>query len=477
MSIRRARRAATRAILWGCVFSALGFSCDKSVNDDSVSLLVTVRASLGDDNQQGGGDVLNGDVRVLALSADGRYVAFVSKAENLVDNDGNGDADVFLRDMVGRTTILVSVGLGGVSGNAASGQPSISADGQYVAFVSAATDMHADDGDGVVDVFVRDVLNGTTTLVSRNSASGPKGDGDCANPNISADGRYVVFETFADNLDGFDGIGPTGGADTDALSDIYRRDVLDPVGGFQTILISRATDTPGTPITPGAKGNLASLNARASADGNLVVFESLASNLVLVSDEGGPDSNGFRDCFVRDVLGGATRRVTLSSAQGNPNGPSDVPSISADGRFVAYRSNASNIHPDDDGQENDIFLYDLLTETVIICSQHTFGTQAGNSCSFPIVTGDGRFVVFQSGATSLVNGDSNGRTDIFRHDRLTRETNRVAVSTYGGELNGESLRPTVSSDGQYIAFVTDATNAADDDSNGAVDVYLRGPPR
>lgn len=472
MTIRfRHSSALARLVLLGAALAGFGFSCDKTVNDNSVALEVTVRASLGAANQQGGGDVPTIPERVVSVSGDGRYVAFTSRAPNLVPGDLNGDNDVFRRDMVSRTTELVSANrFGSGTGNSASGFPSISYDGRYVAFSSTASNLHVDDGDTASDVYVRDMDTGEMILVSR--ASGPlgvKGSGASGFPSISGDGRFVAFESVAANLDGL----PVGGDDDDAESDIYRRQVVDPSLQFLTTLVSRQSVGIG-----GVKGNDTSDRPRISSDGRFVVFQSIANNLVSNVADGGPDTNGQQDIFLRDVDTQNTRRVSISLTGAEAiNGGSDSPSVSDDGRYIAYRSLAGNLHPDDDGGQNDIFLFDAQTGLVIICSQHTFGTQAGNSCSFPVVTGDGRYIVFESGATSLVNGDNNNRTDVFRHDRTTRETVRLSVGTYGSELNGVSIRPSVSNDGKYVAFVTDATNAADDDSNGAVDIYLRGPPR
>lgn len=469
-TMSRTARAAAGVVLLGAVVGSLGFSCDKTVNNESVALLVTVRASLGAGNQQGGGDAAL-DNRAVALSSDGRYLAFASKAPNLVADDNNGVSDVFFRDLVARTTVLVSRNKFGTgTGNGISNSPSISADGRYVAFRSAASNLDPGniDLDMVADIYVWDRETGGLVLASRASgALGSKSNAPCDNPDISGDGRYVVFESDADNLDGLD----PGGDDDDAFADVYRRD-LSTSGAQLTELVSRRSVGVG-----GLKGNNHSNRPRISFDGRYVVYDSAANNLVTNAAEGGPDGGGNRDCFMRDLSTSFTRRISVTSAGGDPNNQSDVPSVSGDGRYVAYRSNASNIHPDDDGPENDIFLFDAQLGTIIICSQHTFGTQAGNSCNFPVITADGQFIVFQSGSSAMVNGDNNNRTDVYRHNRLSRETERLSVTTYGLELNGDSQRPSVSSDGRYVAFVTDATNAADDDSNGAIDVYVRGLPR
>jgi len=145
---------------------------------------------------------------------------------------------------------------------------------------------------------------------------------------------------------------------------------------------------------------------------------------------------------------------------------------------------ASRRHSADDGPANDIFIRDLRPgptfNTTTIASVHSSGAQAGNGCNFPHLSGDGSLVTWQSPSPSLVNGDSNGPTteDIFLHHNTDGSgiTERLSIATYDTELNGRSLRPNISRDGRYVAFYTEATNAADDDSNGTSDFYLRGPP-
>lgn len=433
------------------VLIVLGLQCSPTVNNNSVSLLVTVRASLGDSNQQGTGDA---SLEHQGVSADGRYIVFASKATNLVPGDTNQFADIFLRDMVARTTILISVNSAGTGpGNGPSAFSSISADGRYVAFHSDASDLHADDPDTLTDIFVRDVQTGQTVLVSR--ASGPlgvKGNNISARADISADGRYVAFHSQANNLDINDG---------DTSDDIYRRDIQDPTN--PTLLIS--VDSAGT------KASGSSQRPRLSADGRFVAFESTASNLVL------SDTNVKKDCFLRDVLTGTTSRISLTATAGEANGDSDHAVISGDGSMLVFRSSSSNILPEDDGFESDIFVRELLTGLTTIASAHSSGSQAGNNCNHPSISGNGKFVVFQSTSSSLVNGDTNGKSDCFIHEIATGQTTRLSVATFGGELNGDSERPFISADGRYVSFYSTATNIADDDTNGSADIFLRGPPR
>lgn len=444
--------------------AGLTSGCEKKVNNDSVAVEVTVRASLGNANQQGNDDSIDelGD-----LSADGRYIVFASKASNLVPGDTNGLPDVFWRDMVSRTTRLVSVSLAGTSGNSGSSRPSISADGKVVAFQSLATDMVAGDPvDAIIDVYVWNADTGVVSLVSRSSGpGGAKGDGHSQNPQISGNGNFVVFQSDAINLDGGPGLG-----DDDTITDIYRRELF---GAFTTTIVSRASGV------GGAKGIGTSQKPTVSDDGRYVAFESVSNNLVDVVSQGGADTNSASDVFVRDLVSLSTERVSLTSGDlegSGPGGSAENGFISGDGSAVAFRSSFSNLVPQDSSSDSDIFVRDRVAGTTEISTVHTSGAQAGQNCNFPTISGDGRYVVWQSLSSSLVNGDSNAKSDTFMHDRVLATTLRVSVTTYGGEMNGESLKAVVSADGRYVMFWCDATNAADDDTNGSADIYLRGPP-
>ena len=470
------RHSAVAAIL--CLV-AFGFGCDPKVNNDDTSLEVTVRTSLSTASGQGNGDMIETDKP--DISDDGRYLVFTSRASNLVSNDTNNQPDVFRRDNRTRTTVLVSINTGGTaSGNNSSGQPAISGDGRYVVFSSKANDVAAGDTDLLVtplqDIFVRDMTTGATTLVSR--ASGPAGvkaTADCFAPQIAKTGRHVVFHTTSENLDGV----TAGGDDNDgAVFDVYRRDWLDPTNVFPTTLISvKSGFAPGT----GNKGTGASSFASISSDGNLVAFESAAADLVSLTADGAPDNNGSTDVFLRNVATNRTqllsvRLSTAPSPDPGVDGPSSSPSFSANGLYVVFRSLAGNLVAEDDGTASDIFRRDLTNSLTQILSVHTSGSQAGNSCDFPNISNDGAIVTWQSSSSNLVNGDANASQDCFVRNLTAQTTGRVSVSTFGGELNALSARPRISGDGRYVVFISQATNAADDDSNGASDLFLRGPP-
>jgi Tol biopolymer transport system component len=195
--------------------------------------------------------------------------------------------------------------------------------------------------------------------------------------------------------------------------------------------------------------------------------------------EGGPKATTFTDIFQRDVLAGITIRVSVSTLGGpiDPNLQSEHPWISGDGTVVVWRSLASNFFPGDDNG-SDIFVRDfkVFPTTIELISRHTSGAHAGSNCDNPTISGDGRYIVWDSGSTNMVDGDSNNVRDVFLRDRAQATTIRASVSTFGGQLNAQSLMPMITPDGRYVVFYTEATNASDDDTNGASDFFMRGPP-
>jgi Tol biopolymer transport system component len=340
---------------------------------------------------------------------------------------------------------LVSVASDGTQGNSHSGSPSISADGRYVAFASYASNLVPGDTNGVMDVFVHDRLTGQTTRVSV-ASDGTQGNGESRYPSISADGRYVAFMSYASNLVP---------GDTNGKADVFVHDRLTG----QTTRVSVASD--------GTQGNGDSWGwPSISADGRYVAFESSASNLVP------GDTNGRADIFVHDRLTGQTTRVSVASDGTQGNNSSVWPSISADGRYVAFMSYASNLVPGDTNGALDIFVHDRLTGQTTRVSVASDGTQ-GNGYSWDSsISADGRYVAFESWASNLVPGDTNGKQDIFVHDRLTGQTTRVSVASDGTEGNNNSGWPSISADGRYVAFHSDASNLVPGDTNGRADVFV-----
>jgi Tol biopolymer transport system component len=324
-----------------------------------------------------------------SLSADGRFVAFRSFAENLVGGNSNAHSDIFVRDRASGTTECVSVSTGGAQGNDGSWFPCISADARFVAFGSYASNLVAGDTNGFMDTFVHDRVSGTTERVSVDAA-GTQGDAVSSIASLSADGRFVAFGSYASNLVP---------GDTNGAVDVFVRDRQ--LGTIERVSVD----------SNGAQANSSSHSwACISADGRYVAFSSAASNLVA------GDTNGFLDGFVRDRANATTERVSVSSAGAQGNADSGVSSISADGRFVAIVSSASNFDPADTNLVMDIFVHDRLTGTTERVSVATGGAQANDASQVAFLI-DGRFVAFSSFANNLVAGDTNGSGDIFVRDR------------------------------------------------------------
>jgi Ca2+-binding RTX toxin-like protein len=218
----------------------------------------------------------------------------------------------------------------------------------------------------------------------------------------------------------------------------------------------------------GNQGNRSSYTPSISADGRFVAFYSEASNIVP------GDTNNRGDIFVRDTLTNTTTRVSVDSAGNQANSLSVGSSISADGRFVVFSSESSNIVPGDTNNTYDIFVRDTLTNTTTRVSVDSAGNQENgtNFSTTPSISADGRFVAFDSDATNLVPGDTNGRRDIFVRDRLTNTTTRVSFDSAGNQGNGVSTTPSISADGRFVAFSSFASNIVPGDTNNTDDIFV-----
>ena len=401
----------------------------------------TTRVSLNSSANEG-----NSRSAFPTVSAGGRYVGFFSHADNLVAGDTNGVADIFVRDRQTGITTRVSLDSIGNEANAPSYGPSISADGRYVAFQSSADNLVTGDTNGVMDVFVHDRQTGTTTRVNLDSA-GNEGNALSYAASISADGRYVAFESNADNLVA---------GDTNGVADIFVRD-------RQTGTTTRASLD-----SANNEGNNTSSGASISGDGRYVVFHSYATNLVT------GDTNNVPDVFVRDRQTGTTTRISLDSADIGGNGASTWGTTSTDGRYVAFYSRADNLVAGDTNGQSDVFVRDRQTGTTTRVSLDSANNEAiGGSSRFPTLSADGRYVAFVSSADNLVAGDTNNTDDVFVRDRQTSTTFRVSLDSTDDEGNRASLSPVMSADGRYVAFDSYADNLVTGDTNGHQDVFLR----
>lgn len=427
----------------------LAAACDASVNDDDVTVAVTSRASIDSAQVEA-----NGVSATASLSADGRYVAFSSTATNLSGQAVTGAGDVFVRDLQSRTTELVSLNPSGAGGNAASSNPSISADGRYVVYQSLATDLVGGvDGNTAADIFLRDRTAGTTeriTTISGNTVP----NGGSTNPSLSADGSFIVFQSVASNLDGV--------TDSNSASDIFiwirasgtiERVSLDSTGG----------------VTDGG-----SFLASVSSNGRYVAFESAATDVV------SNDLNGFKDVFIRDRTLGKNERISVANPIGDANEESGAPSITADGGKVAFESKATNLSTAGDSDVNgdfDVYVRDRGAISTRLVSRSTNGAQGFGPSRKPSISGGGTRIGYQSDAPNLVSGDTNAVGDVFVFDLSTLVTQRASVRTFGVQASDPqpSFGISLSSDGRFCAFVSNAETMVDGDTNGVPDVYVRGP--
>jgi hypothetical protein len=381
-----------------------------------------------------------------SVSRDGKSIAFYSLASDLVAGDKNGAYDVFVRDLVTGTTTRVSVDSAGVEAKSSSWYPALSADGNVVVFESDAKNLVANDNNGARDVFAHDRVTGVTERVSVDSA-GVEANLSSSWASVSGDGRYVVFESSASNLVA---------GDTNGVADVF---VHDRTTGVTTrVSVDSA----------GAEGNADSHLGAIADDVPVIVFSSFATNLVA------GDTNFRGDAFVHDLATGTTERVSVDSAGNEGNHVSGGPAaLSADGMLVVFGSAASNLVSGDTNAHSDIFVHDRATGTTERVSVDSAGVQGDRSSVEPEIADDGTSVTFYSYATNLVAGDANNRPDVFVHDRPTGFTERVSVDSSGGDGNGDCFYPSISGDGRIVAFSSLASDLVTADGNGAWDVFAR----
>ncbi len=392
-----------------------------------------------------------------STSSDGRYTAFWSAANDLVAGDTNGRYDIFVLDRQTCGLERVSVSSAGVQSNNDSMHPSISADGRYVAFVSSANNLLGVGGDtnSAPDIFVHDRQSNTTIRASvSNTGAQSTGTSGSAKPEISATGQFVAFFSFAPNLV----IG-----DSNGTPDVFVRDLVNGT----TSRVSVATGG-----TQGVNGDTNTDRPSISSDGRFVAFASTMTNLVA------GDTNNARDIFRHDRQTGETIRISVSSAGlETPNAQdSNSPSISADGRYVAFDSFATNLVTDDTDFNYDVFVRDVDTSTTTRVSLINQGGPpeafAWAQSVAPSISGDGRYVAFSSGAEDLVVGDDNGWLDVFLHDRTTGITRRISTSFDGIQGDGASSAADISGNGLIVAYQSGASTIIQGDSNFLDDVFV-----
>lgn len=389
----------------------------------------------------------NGQSQKPAVDSNGRYVAFESDATNLVALDTNASRDIFLRDTVLDTTQRVSQASGGVQANGSSSAAAISSDGRYVAFESLAANLVAGDGNATRDIFWHDTVINTTRRVSVSSTNG-ESNAASFDAAISAEGRYVAFESDANNL--------LASGDSNAARDVFLHDTA--TGATLRVSINSNEEQ-----TIGGD----SAAAAVSSNGRYVAFQSTATNLVT------DDSNAVFDVFMRDTFAGETIRISVTSAGAQANFQSVNPDISSDGRYVVFESDASNLVADDTNAARDIFVRDTVLNTTQRVSISDSELQANFGSSVATISDDGRYVAFQSVATNLVSGGTYGLTNVFVRDLVAGTTVLFSANNAGTLADRPSQFAVMSALGTSVAFDSDASNLVSGDLNGVTDVFVR----
>lgn len=391
------------------------------------------------------GAVANGDSWRPDASADASLVVWGSKASNLIASDANGVSDVFLRDRVGATTARVSEGPGGAEANGASQLPKISSQGRWIAFMSLASNLGAPDANGTWDVYLVDRSAGSIVRATT-AAGGGESDGASFANGFSGDERWMAVSSLATNLVA---------NDTNGVRDLFVRDLA---AGGPWVLVS--TDAAGNP------SDGPTIRSSFSWDGRFIAFESWGSNLVP------GDTNGQMDVFVRDLVTGLVTRESVGNGGVESDGISDGPWISGDGRWVGFASYATTFVPGDLNGASEVFVRDRELGLTALVSVPLAGAVPDLDSHLPGISFDGRYVSFNSMASDLVPGDTNGVGDIFVADRATGTIARVSLASGGGQGDGLSIFPIPTRRGDAVVFESSSTTFAPPDANGVRDVFV-----
>jgi len=392
----------------------------------------------------------NGPSSEPSASDTGQFVAFASLATNLVSRCDNGLNHIFVRDRNTKKFTCVSVNSSDDQANQDSHAPSISSDGQFIAFDSAATNLAGKCDNGLSHIFVRDVNAGTTRCVSVNS-NNDQANQDSHVPSISSNGQFIAFDSAATNL--------AGSKCNNGFNHIF---VHDRFTGTTTCVSVNSN---------GNEGDDNSFDASISSDGQMVAFHSSATNLTNRCD------NGNSHVFVHDLTTGETKCVSVDSDGNESNGTSGLARISGDGLFVAFQSNATNLTSECDNGFTQIFVRNLTNGETSCASVDGDENQGDNDSVQPSISADGQMVAFTSVATNLTRtGCITGNNQVFVRDRNDKKTTCASVRSKKKPGDGDSVTPSISSDGGVVTFASNSDNLTKKDTNGVVDVFAHVLP-
>ncbi|PLX35816.1 MAG: hypothetical protein C0606_17095 [Hyphomicrobiales bacterium] len=404
--------------------------------------MTIVRASTSSTNTEG-----NNHSDLISISGNGRYVVFTSEATNLIAGDTNNNVDIFLKDLATGELKRVSVDENGEQLRYSSTNPFISVDGRYVLY-ETTTSIVTEDVNKNSDIYLYDTQTENVELISKDN-NGIVSNGHSYDASISNDGKYILYTSSGTNI-----IDNDINENSDAF--IYNRE-------------TREVERIPVPQDIIAVGH-AVLQASLSGDGTVIVFRSLLDNI----DPKDTDTNALEDIFVYDRKIGEFERISVRSDHEDANGKSYTPSISHDGNIIVFESEATNL-VDGITESNQIYVYDRTTDSVECVSLSADGEPANQRATNASISADGRYVTFESNASNLVDDDTNGSTDVFRYDRNTNIIIRITVDENGDQITNYTpgTDAVISADGSTVAFESSAPILADD-TNHRTDIYVVG---
>lgn len=386
------------------------------------------------------GNYPNNTVQGIASSGDGRYIVFESNATNLVPNDTNNARDIFLRDTVNNTTTRVSIASDGAQANSDSFGEDVSYDGRYVVYSSYASNLVSNDTNGKYDIFMYDTQNHTTTRVTQTSG-GTQANAASSYPVVSADGRFVAFDSEAFNLDSSITTDPN---QQPAGQQVFVKDMA-------TGAINDVSNVAGVRI------NGMAFVSSISCDGGIIGFSSKASNLTP------NDTNGYEDAFIANRVNGSNIITNLTA---NGNGDSGTTAVSCNGNQVLIGSSANNLVSGDTNGYLDGFVYDRLSQSLKRVSLTSTGSEANAAVNPVGISDDGRFIAIASSATNMVPSyPSTASGAVYIKDMRDGTLQAVNIKSDGTIANGSVGLTAMSADGQYISYLTSTTDLISGISN------------
>ena len=394
-------------------------------------------------SKSGSGKSGNGSSFNSGISGNGRFVVFASDATNLVSDDTNEERDIFVRDLVLGNTEIIHFTDDDQTGVNLRDMPSISANGQYVVFETS----FKENNDTITpsNVYLKDRQTGDLRRISKSFLLGGLPNAPSYQPQVSSDGRYVVYTSFANNIDVLD---------SGFNQDIFLYDIQNDT----TEIVSVSSLN--------IRGNGTSVSASINDDGSIVAFISDSTNLV------NSDTNGIAQVYLRDRVNGTTHLVSVSNSGLVSNKDCSKPHISGDGRIVLYESLGTNLIPGQDNEFKKVFLYEVQNGFTELVSFTDSGNQANKDSLLPAISSNGRFITFTSAASNIIDSEKTPAFEIYLWDRLTGNRDIIGYNEKGIKALNNTNGGTFSADGQFLAFNSWVASLSFEDGNGSSDVFV-----